>query len=1342
MAVAFLDVTDSQDPPTGIREVTIPPLITEEPPKMLAFKEHESIEMPCVATGQPEPVYKWQMNGKDFDPSGNAGRIAIQPGVGTLIFADPIERDQGIYQCLAENTAGVAVTIKVDLRIAVLDSFTSVTTRRHTPALGTALTLHCDRPTSFPNPEVFWAVLVNRESYLPVSLSDRVSMDPEGHLYFANVLRDDQTSGVDQQDRKYACIATNQIMRGFKDGSYATIEPEGQQEQRHPPKKVYIDPTHQIALVGETWRVKCIFSGYPTPRVSWDRQGKPMPPRKKEESFGQELVIEDVQKSDEGKYECMGINDDTTVPERASFELTIESAPFWIDKPESIDAADNDTAIFNCRATGDPEPLISWFINGIQISKVPANPRRTVEQNRIIYHDVLKEDAAVIQCNATNKHGYIFTNAYLNVLSEEPMITEPPLVGMRAAEGQTANLTCKVFGSPKPVVVWKKSGEQLTGGRFSVTEDGHLQITDLSLVDAGSYTCSATNKLGTISATGSLIVRRKTKIQMVPLDVMVFEGTEAKFTCTASTDPMEVGNLEIQWKKDGQLIDYRLAQRMFKNFMDNSLTISGTITLDTAKYSCVASNGLDTDEADAQLIVQGVPDPPVNLEVECRDNQKMAKVEWQPSKENYAPILNFIIQFNTTFAPDTWIDIVSNLSQNTRRYDVSLSPYGNYTFRVLARNKIGLSKPSAHSVEVCRTVQERPEKNPENVIVEGDYPGNLVIYWTPMPPIEWNGPDLKYIITYERILEDGSIGDGGKAEIGQPDVYHLALEQDFGTYKPFRVTVKARNSNGDTEAADKPIIGYSGEDKPLDPPTDVMLDPDSVTSTSVMLTWPQVDTDPERIRGFFRGYRIQFWKNADGESSLMREKDLILNMSTPYPRPRVKRDIETVEYELTNLPPFAEISVQVRVLNKYYAGPPSTAVVITTLEGEPGPPAAFDVLARGPTHFDLIWEVPQEPNGILMGYNISYQSITGLNLGRLKYREAISNPEATRAKLTGLVPDMEYRIYLSAATRLGKGENIFLDARTTPAGPPSPPTFDIIEVDEEWTILQWEPSRTGSPGSVFYVQYRARGSYLWLNGADESLHYRANVTELDAGTTYQIRVVAKNGEGFEAASEWQEFTTGGIAPGRMNLGFSGWFYGIWVCLLIIILALVLFYFLKKNRDVYWEKKEGEIAEAMLQLQAEEAVRQLGIENQYHLGSREMIGGDMSHASMPGSDFKAPVDNEEEEDDDDDDDDEEETESEEEEDGGFDSHNKSKEAYGGAGYPRQQYTDQQREATADQYAPPEYGNLPLGGQEYHPGYSDNQPPPNVSYRGGRGGRGGSQGGYNLDGQKSGQGSTFI
>ena len=54
---------------------------------------------------------------------------------------------------------------------------------------------------------------------------------------------------------------------------------------------------------------------------------------------------------------------------------------------------------------------------------------------------------------------------------------DPPVIGQKAAEQQTIELTCHVFGSPKPIVTWLKGTEQLTGGRYEVQEDGHLRIT-------------------------------------------------------------------------------------------------------------------------------------------------------------------------------------------------------------------------------------------------------------------------------------------------------------------------------------------------------------------------------------------------------------------------------------------------------------------------------------------------------------------------------------------------------------------------------------------------------------------------------------------------------------------------------------------------------------------------------------------------------------------------------------------------------------------------------------------------------------------------------------------------
>ncbi len=61
-------------------------------------------------------------------------------------------------------------------------------------------------------------------------------------------------------------------------------------------------------------------------------------------------------------------------------------------------------------------------------------------------------------------------------------------------------------------------------------------------------------------------------------------------------------------------------------------------------------------------------------------------------------------------------------------------------------------------------------------------------------------------------------------------------------------------------------------------------------------------------------------------------------------------------------------------------------------------------------------------------------TVIGLNLGRLQYRDPITDPESTRARLTGLQPETAYRVFLQAKTSVGLGEPIFLDAVTTTAG--------------------------------------------------------------------------------------------------------------------------------------------------------------------------------------------------------------------------------------------------------------------------------------------------------------------
>ena len=65
-----------------------------------------------------------------------------------------------------------------------------------------------------------------------------------------------------------------------------------------------------------------------------------------------------------------------------------------------------------------------------------------------------------------------------------------------------------------------------------------------------------------------------------------------------------------------------------------------------------------------------------------------------------------------------WQDVVTDIDPGTFISDVPLSPWANYTFRVFARNKLGVSPPSPVS-RVCLTGPDTPDKNPDDVKGEG-----------------------------------------------------------------------------------------------------------------------------------------------------------------------------------------------------------------------------------------------------------------------------------------------------------------------------------------------------------------------------------------------------------------------------------------------------------------------------------------------------------------------------------------------------------------------------------------------------------------------------------------------
>jgi len=141
----------------------------------------------------------------------------------------------------------------------------------------------------------------------------------------------------------------------------------------------------------------------------------------------------------------------------------------------------------------------------------------------------------------------------------------------------------------------------------------------------------------------------------------------------------------------------------------------------------------------------------------------------------------------------------------------------------------------------------------------------------------------------------------------------------------------------------------------------------------------------------------------------------------------------------------------------------------------------FEAFPLGSSALYLVWKRPEQPNGILTGYKIYYQTVLGTKVGPILEREPhISDPNQTRGKLAGLEPGTKYRLQIKATTSVGEGEAYFIEQRTRSrtSGPtvPDKPRFAWTKMSSEEGYARvkvvWLPDIDGVLGSHFFVKYK------------------------------------------------------------------------------------------------------------------------------------------------------------------------------------------------------------------------------------------------------------------------------
>ena len=80
-------------------------------------------------------------------------------------------------------------------------------------------------------------------------------------------------------------------------------------------------------------------------------------------------------------------------------------------------------------------------------------------------------------------------------------------INQTVIENQSAVFQCSVSGNPRPTLTWLGESSAPLKRHFHFDRDGRLEVSHVTLDDAGEYTCVGSNLLGTANQTALMIVQ-------------------------------------------------------------------------------------------------------------------------------------------------------------------------------------------------------------------------------------------------------------------------------------------------------------------------------------------------------------------------------------------------------------------------------------------------------------------------------------------------------------------------------------------------------------------------------------------------------------------------------------------------------------------------------------------------------------------------------------------------------------------------------------------------------------------------------------------------------------------
>uniref|UniRef100_A0A8C4MT64 Sidekick cell adhesion molecule 1 n=1 Tax=Equus asinus TaxID=9793 RepID=A0A8C4MT64_EQUAS len=992
------------------------PYFKTEPGLPQIHLEGNRLVLTCLAEGSWPLEFKWMHNDSELTTYTSEYKYII-PSLQRL--------DAGFYRCVVRNRMGALLQRRSEVQVAYMGNFMD-TDQRKTVSQGHAAILNLLPITSCPRPQVTWF----REGHKIIP-SNRIAITLENQLVIlAAVASDSGPYYVQAVNERNGENKTSPLI-------YLSVANVGTPETMAP--VIVIPPGNRSVVAGSSEvTLECIANARPVEdlSVSWKRNGVRITSGL--HSFGRHLTISNPTSSDTGAYVCEAtLRGSALEPARAKAFLSIIEPPYFTAEPESrILVEVEETVDIVCQAMGVPLPILQWYKDAISISKL-QNPRyKVLSSGGLRIQKLRPEDSGIFQCFATNEGGEIQTYTYLDVTNVAPAFTQLP-VDTTVTDGMTAILKCEVSGAPKPAITWKRGNHILASGsvripRFMLLESGGLQITPVFIQDAGNYTCYAANTEGSLNASAALTVWNRTSIINPPEDRVVIKGTTATLDCGATHDPRI--SLRYVWKKDNVVITPSSSSRIVVE-KDGSLLISQTWSGDIGDYTCEIISEGGNDSRMARLEVIELPHSPQNLLASLNSSHShTVMLSWVRPFDGNSPVLYYIVELSENNSP--WKVHLSNVGPEMTGVAVrGLTPARTYQFRVCAVNQVGKGQ---YSTETSRLMlpEEPPSAPPKNIVASGRTNQSIMVQWQPPPETEHNGVLRGYILRYRLA---GLPGEYQQRNITSPEV-NYCLVTELIIWTQYEIQVAAYNGAG-LGVFSRAVTEYTLQGVPTAPPQNVQAE--AVNSTTIQFLW---NPPPQQfINGINQGYKLLAWPADVPEASTV---------------VTIAPDFHGVHHGyITNLKKFTAYLTSVLCFTTPGDGPPSAPQLIWTHEDKPGAVGHLSFTEILDTSLKVSWQEPLEKNGIITGYQISWE-VHGKSDSRLTHTLSSTTHEH---KIEGLSSLTTYTIEVAAVTAAGAGlaTSSTISSGVPPELPGAPSNLVISNISPRSATLQFRPGYDG-----------------------------------------------------------------------------------------------------------------------------------------------------------------------------------------------------------------------------------------------------------------------------------------